>query len=388
MVGNDHLGFPAELGIAMRPWIVVVTSAVAALAAAAALVRPELIAVPRAALVPGLVPLLPALAVTVLAVYALCAILLTSGNLIAEALRLRRHLDRNPPHHGPARPGWTAAFEGSGLRRLVPPPAAVQPRPAPADGTVVLQGRFRPREARREVARLCYIDAARTHFFSALIVLAAGVVLGAAQQHGPLPIMPGPIPTVPAALAVAGLVLLAILARIAVDVAAEPLVEMIYRLPAEPTEAGLLRRATELLENAGAASPARDAASLQIPDRLATVLEQGHRALFEAIERLSTTTDGLATTTTSSIEALEAAFRATELRQLTAAQDGAADTAATAQLRDAVAALTAVLERVRGSPAAADATKADADPGSSRQEREPDLAQELRRLLQEIETTP
>jgi hypothetical protein len=165
---------------------------------------------------------------------------------------------------------------------------------------------------------------------------------------------------------------------------------MISRLPAEPVEAGLLRRATELLETARAAGPPRDAATpaaaLQIPERLVTVLEQGHRALFDAIERLSTTTDGLATTTTASIEALEAAFRATELRQLTGAKDNAVDTAAMAQLRDAVAALTAVLERVRSAPA--DDATADDGYVTSRKDREPDLAQELRKLLQEIETTP
>jgi hypothetical protein len=374
----------------MRPWINMLSSAVVAAAAVASLARPALSLAPPAAILPGLMPLLPTLVAAALAVYALCAILLTSGGLVAEALRLRRHLDRNPPHHGPARPDWTAAFERSGLRRLIPPPAAVQPRPAPADGTVVLQGRFEPREARREVARLYYIDAARAHFFSALLVLGAGAVLGAAQQHGPLPVLPGPIPTVPAALAVAGLVLLALLARIAVDVTAEPLIEMISRLPAEPVEAGLLRRATELLETARAAGPPRDAATpaaaLQIPERLVTVLEQGHRALFDAIERLSTTTDGLATTTTASIEALEAAFRATELRQLTGAKDNAVDTAAMAQLRDAVAALTAVLERVRSAPA--DDATADDGYVTSRKDREPDLAQELRKLLQEIETTP
>jgi hypothetical protein len=371
----------------MRPWIIVLTSAVLALVAAAALVRPELALAPHGAILPSLAPLLPTLAVTALAVYALCAILLISGSLIGEGLRLRRHLVRHPPHHGPARPDWTAAFEGSGMRRLVPAPAAVQPRPAPADGTVVLQGRFQPREARREVARLCYIGAARTHFFSALIVLAAAVVLGVAQQHGPLAIMPGPIPTIPAALAVAGLVLLAILARIAVDVTAEPLIEIISRLPAEPAEAGLLRRTAELLEAAVVANPARaaalPAAPLQIPDRLTTVLEQGHRSLFDAIERLSTTTDGLAATTTSSIEALEAAFRATEARHQTTAQSAAVDTAAMTQLRDAVVALTAVLERVRSTPAAA----GDVEPASPSEEREADLAQELRKLLQEIETT-
>jgi len=373
----------------MRLWIIVLSSAVLALAAAAALIRPGVTLTPHAAILPSLMPLLPTVAVTALAVYALCAILLTSGNLIAEGLRLRRYLARNPPHHGPARPDWTAAFEGCGLRRLVPPPAVVQPFPAPVDGTVVLEGRFEPREGRREVARLYYIGAARAHFFSALIVLAAGVVLGAAQPYGPLPFLPGPIPTIPAALAVAGLALLAILARIAVDVAAEPLIEMISRLPAEPTEAGLLRRTVELLAAATAANPLRDAAkpgaAQQIPDRLGTDLEQGHAALFEAIERLSATTDGLAATTRSSIEALETAFRAAELRQQTAVQSAVGDTAAMTQLRDAVAALTAVLERVRSTAAAGDS---DVEPGYSRKEREPDLAQELRQLLREIETSP
>ncbi len=375
----------------MRPWIIVASSAIAGTVAAAALIRPELASIPHAALLPSLAPLLPTLAVTWLAVYALFAILLTSADLIAEALRLRRHLDRNPPYRGPARPGWTAAFDGSGLRRLIPAPAAVQPRPPPADGTVVLHGRFSAPAARREVARLYYIGAARTHFFSALIVLAAAAVLGAAQQHGPLPMPAGPIPTIPAALAVVGLALLAVLARIAVDVTAEPLIEIISRLPAEPAEAGLLRRTAELLDTTAPANPARDAAApvaaLQVPDRLAAVLEQGHRALSAAIERLSTTTEGLAATTTSSLEALETAFRATELRQQTAGQDGAVDAAAMSQLRDAVSTLTAVLERLRSAPAA-EAAAAEGDAGGARRDREPDLAQELRKLLQEIETAP
>ena len=98
----------------MRLWIIVLSSAVLALAAAAALVRPEVTLTPHAAILPSLMPLLPTVAVTALAVYGLCTILLTSGNLIAEGLRLRRYLARNPPHHGPARPDWTAAFEGRG----------------------------------------------------------------------------------------------------------------------------------------------------------------------------------------------------------------------------------------------------------------------------------
>ena len=41
------------------------------------------------------------------------------------------------------------------------------------------------------MARLYHIWAARTHFFSALIVLAAAAALGLAQQHGALPVVAG-----------------------------------------------------------------------------------------------------------------------------------------------------------------------------------------------------
>jgi hypothetical protein len=377
----------------MRTWIIVVSSTVLALVAAAAVIRPELSSAPPGPILPSLISLLPAVLVAALTVYALCAILLTSGNLIVGGLQLRHYLAHNPPHTGSAWPDWTTAFDSSGLQRLVPPRAAVQPSPVPADGIVVLQGPFEPREARREVARLYYIGAARAHFFSALVVLVAGVVLGAAQAHGPLSFLPGLIPTVPAALAVAGLVLLAIVARIAVDVAAEPLIETISRLPAETTEIGLLRRVAELF---AACSPANQpsaaaahAPTLEIPERLDEILEQGHRALFEAIERLSVmteglaaTTEGLATTTRSSVEALEAAFRAAELREPAGSPYGAGDAAVMSELRDAVRGLTAVLEHVGH----AAAVEGDIEPPVSRGHG-PDLALELRKLLQEMETT-
>jgi len=385
MRGDTNLFF---LGLKMRPGIIVLSSAVLALAAAAALIRPELTATPHPAMLPPLlVPLLPILVVTALAVYALCAILLTSGDLIADGVRVR-YLLSNPARHGPAS-DWTAAFEQSAFRRVVPPPALLQLRPAPAAGEVVLQGPFQPYEARREVGRLYYIAMARAHFFSALIVLAAGAVLGAAQFYRPMPFLPGPIPTVPTALAVAGLILFALLARIAIDVAAEPLIEMISRLPAETVETGLLRRTAALLEKAPEINLRRDptapVAIAPIPERLGVILEQGHRSLFQAIERLSTTTDGLATTTRSSIEALEAAFRATELREQTLLRNSALDSAAISDLRNALAALTAMLQSVRDTPRTVEAAgeRAMAPRG-----REPDLALELRKLLHDIETTP
>jgi hypothetical protein len=428
----------------MRSWIIVLSSAVLALAAAAAMIWLELSALPHAAMLSRLVSLSPTLAMLALAVYAICAILLISGDLVADGLRVRYYLGRDPADHGRGRAGWTAAFAGSGFRRLVPPATAMQPSSGTVDGTV-LQGRFRPHEARREVARLYYIGAARVHFFSALVILAAGVVLGAVQARSPLPFVPGPIPTVPAALAVAALILLAVLARIAVDVAAEPLIEAISRQPVESVEAGLLRRTTELLATAPAAYPLTAAAApeamVRIPGRLGAVLEQSHLALIEAIERLSVTTDGLAQTTKSSLEALEAAFHATErheqavtqpstsstgmtvleqghlalieaIERLSVTTDGLAQTtksslealeaafraderreqmatqpsafsAEMAELREALSALTEILQRPRPAPAAASDGERRA---ASARNPEPDLALELHKLLQEIET--
>ena len=372
----------------MRPWIIVLSSATAAIAAAAAMAWPALSLTPPAAIAAALIPLMPTLVVTALAVYALCAIVLAAGNLVVLSLGLRRHLAPSPAHQGPIRPDWTAAFADSGLRRLAPPSADPQPRSARPDGMVVLQGRFHPGEARKEAARLYYIWAARTHFLSALIALACAVALGAAQQHGLLPIVTGLIPTVPAGLILVGLILLAALARLAVDVTIDPLIEAISEFPTEPIDVSLLRRAVELLE--AAPTPRRDrdlgdpASISQIPDRLVSALEEGHRALSNAIERLSATTDGLASTAQSSIETLESTFRVTEQRQPPAM----ADMAELSQLRQAMVALTAALERVPTGPATTRDMAPGTDLAARRREAQPDLADQLKQLLQEIGTVP
>jgi hypothetical protein len=376
----------------MRPWIVVLASTVVAIGAAAAMAWPELSLTPLSAIVPSLKPLLPKLVVTALAVYALSAIVLGTGNQVVLSLRLRRHLTRAPAHQGPARPDWTAAFAASGLQRLAPLPAFPQPRSARPDGLIVLQGRLRPREARREVARLCYIWAARTHFFSALVALAAAVALGAAQQYGPVPMVPGPIPTVPAGLVLVGLILLAILARLAIDVTVDPLIEAISGFPTEPIDVALLRRAVELLEAAPTPYPERDSSDrpviLQIPDRLIAALEHGHRALSDAVERLSATTEGLASTTRSSIEALDSTLRVAEQRQSPPAIAAIADTAELSQLRQAVVALTAALDRTPTEPAISTDTVPSTELVARHREAQPGLADQLKQLLQEIETTP
>jgi hypothetical protein len=375
----------------MKPWIIILSSAVVAVAVAAAMTRPELSLATHSGVVKTLMPLLPTLAVTALAVYALCAILLAAGTLVGSFIGLRQHLFRTPPQHGSARPDWIEAFEAYGLPWLAPTAAFPQPQSARADGKVAVQSRFRPEEARREASRSYYIWGARTHFFSAIIVLAAIVALGVAQQHGALPVPAGPIPTIAAALILAGLILIAALARLAVDVAVEPLIDLVSRLPTERVEIALLRRAVEMLDTARAVKPIQadgsPAALSQIPDRLVGVFEEGRRALFDTIERLSATTDGFAVTTRSAIEGLEAAIRDSEAHWRPTAETPLFDTAELSRLQEAVAALTAVLVRMPRWPASDDNLAGNGDnPAPTRREPEPDLAQELKKLLQEIGT--
>src|SRR5207253_11437831 len=183
--------------------------------------------------------------------------------------------------------------------------------PTATHDTIQLLNRSDPGASRREIARLHYIWLARTHFFSALIVLTALVGLGVAQDHGAARLPLDMIPTTPATLILVGLILLAILSRIAVDVSVEPLVEAISQLPAEHAEIGLLRRAVETLEVAAAAVNSRAPTSTMLPpNRLDVVIEQGHRALLDAVSHLSATTDALGATFRSSVDALGDAISA------------------------------------------------------------------------------
>lgn len=365
----------------MRPWKIVLISAAVAIAATIGVTRPELTLAPHSAAMPRLLPLLPTLAVAALAVYALCAILLSAGALIASSLRWRRQLERGGFAGEPAPPGRPTDFEAGEWASL--------PR-SPRAGPFSLQNRFGPDELRKEATRMFYVWAARTHFFSALILLTAAVALGEAQQHASLPIMPGPIPTAAAVLAVAGLVLVALLARIAVDITIEPLTEGVGAFPAGPSESDLLHRTVNLLEaeiaSRSVAEPGAPTLALEMPDRLISGIEQGQRALLEAVERLSTTTEKAAAGTRASIESLEATLRAGP--NPLAAHGPPADLSGLSELKASVAALTAVLERVLNASAGAAQPDVAADPGPPRPTRDPGLAQELSKLLQDIGANP
>ena len=374
----------------MRPWMIVLSSTIGAIVVAAAMVGPELLETRRSDFGSILLPHLSMLAVAALAVYALCAMFLASGTLIGDALSVRRRLGRIGRYPRPTQSDWTTAFGSTELHRLVPSPVAEPARRSGANKTILLPHPFSAVAARAEIARLHYLWLARTHFFSALIVLAALVGLGLVQDHGPVPFSLGEIPAISAILMLVGLILLAILSRIAIDVSTEPLIETISQLAAEHLEIGLLRRLVEVIEavcTAAAVNVSAPASTLQLPERLEAVIEEGQRGLIDAARHLSVTTDALGARIGSSVEALNAAIN-TAAVQLPPTADRSNEAFGFSELQAAVEALTTVLERLTTVPDTMEDTSLGADRAARRKVQEPHLAHELRQLLREIETAP
>ena len=374
----------------MRPWIIALSSAIVAIFVAVALAGPELLNAPRSGFGSILLPHLSMLTVAALAVYALCAMLLTTGTLVADTLSVRHRLGRTGAYRTPAQRDWMAVFGSNGLQCLIPRLAATPTRRAGANETILFQSRFDPDAARGEIARLHYIWLARTHFFSALIMLTALVGLGFAQDHGSPPLLLGAIPTISAILILVGLILLAFLGRIAIDVSVEPLVEMISQLPVEHVEVGLLRRAVEMLEaacSAAVVNAGAPASTLQLSQRLDVVIEQGHRALVDGVRHLTTATDALEDTTRSSVDVLKTAISAMATQLPPLPDNGNTEVSKFAELQGAVEALTAVLERLTRLPDAVEEPSLGADHPARGRFQEPHLARELRRLMREIEAS-
>jgi hypothetical protein len=370
----------------MRSWLIILMSAIGAIVGATAMVGPGLLAAPPSDFGSIVLPHLPGLAVATLAVYALCAMLLATGILVASVLSVRRRLERMGGYQTPAQPNWTAAFGSTGLHRLVPWPAAESGRRTGASEKILLRGQFSAAAARGEVARLHYIWLARTHFFSALIVISALVGLGLAQDHGAVPLPMSAIPTVSAILILVGLIFLAILGRIALDVSAEPLIETISLLAAASLEVALLRRILEVIETActiTAVNVGTPASTLQIPERL-EVIEEGQRGLIDAARHLSMTSDALGATLGSSIDALKTAI-STAAAQLPPIADYSNQAFRFSELEGAIKGLTAALGRLTPMPEIIGEPTLGADQAARRQVQEPHLARELHQLLREIE---
>jgi hypothetical protein len=348
------------------------------------MVGPELMQASPAEFGPMLVPRLSMLAVAAIAVYALCAMLLTSGTLIGDALLVRRRLGRIGRYPRPAQSDWTTAFGSTELHRLLPSPVADSARRAGADEAILLQRPFSAVAARAEIARLHYLWLARTHFFSALIVLAALIGLRLVQDHRSVPLLPVEIPSISAITMLVGLILLAILSRIAIDVASEPLIETISQLAAEHLEIGLLRRLVEVIEavcTVTAVNVGAPASTFQLRGRVEAVIEEGQRGLLDAAGHLSVTIDALGAKIGSSVDALMAAINLTAV-QLPPTADRRNEAFGFSELRSAVEALTAVIERLTAVPD----TSLRSGGVTTGKVQEPHLAHELRELLQEIET--
>jgi hypothetical protein len=362
----------------MRAWMIVLSSAVSAIVVAAAVVIPEMTSVPRSDVTPTLLAHSPVLAIAALAVYALCAILLTTASLVADALRFRNYLTRTSEDDPSAARQWPAfSNQFQQLATRLPYSGAIDARVAFAS--------FNSNDARREIARLYYISLARSHFPSALVVLAGIVALGLAQDHGSLPLQPAAIPTASAALIITGLALLYVLGRIAVDVTAEPLLETMSQLRiSERIEVGLLRRAVELLEMAGNkpdSDSQRATLPAELPERLVDAIEHSQQMLTDAISRLSANSKALEAAIRGSVETLETAMHAAAARPIPADANRAGEVAFP-KLQAAVEELTAVLRQLSAVPESATTDLA----APSGRPPAPRLAGELRQLLQEIES--
>jgi hypothetical protein len=373
----------------MRPWIIVLSSSIGAIAAAVLLAGLAVMNAAPSEIVNILVAHVLHLAVAALAVYALCAMLMVTATLLTGTLRVRHEMEANSPEASFGRRDWVAALGANGLQRLASRLVPALAESESTDGSA-LRTRFRSSEMRNEIVRLHYISLARSHFFSALIVLTGIVGLGLARDHGSVPFLWAAIPTISAILVLFGLALLTVLGRIAIDVTAEPLLEAISQLQAEGVEFGPLRRAVELLERASNAVASRDRApapSAQIPERLVASIEQGHHTLLDAVGRLSTNTQALGAAMQSSVETIETALRTAAAQQQPSDSDKtAADTNALPELQAAIEELTAVLQRLSAVPEGGEQATLAADPVPARRRVPPPrLAGELRKLLQEID---
>ena len=373
----------------MPTWIIVLSSAIGAIVLAIALAVAEVMNAPRSDIGTILIPHLPVLAVGALGVYGLGAMLLTTTNLVASLIWMRHHLGRAALGRTPAWNDWIAALGTNGFRRLAT--RSAQAGPETADDSVILPARFTADEARREIARRTYICLARSHFLSVLIVLIGIVGLGVAQNHEALPFQTGVIPTVSAILIVAGLLLLAALGRIAIDVTAEPLLETIAQLTVEPEEIGLLRRVASLIEAGRDRSVADDRIyelPVRFPERLVAAFERGHLPLLNAVSRLSEITQALEAAMRTSVEAFETTMRSAATQQRPVDDDKIVGAMSFPELQVAVEELTAVLRQLSAVPENIEEATPLAGYASVPARRKAPalgLARELRGLLQEID---
>jgi hypothetical protein len=319
----------------MRPWVVALLSAAVALAIDAAWLWVAFSAAPKTEWETIALTEASLLVIAFLATYAAFALALTTAARVLDLARIRSRLARlrTPPTVN----GWTAAFAGTGLARLAHRTLDLSTLDSASPGTeLVLQSRFEPDMARREVLHLYRGGLLRAQFVTALALLLAVLGLGLAEDYVHLPLFGIDFPAWAAGAAFLALGGLAAGGGLVIEAAAEPLLDVLTQLPVARLELRLLRSLAGLGKRYGVDLRAGAAPALSTPlvERLVLLLEQGRNMLPEAIIRLS-----------ASFEAMTAASRAMSDHAVEFGRSSA-NPGNIAELQSAIAQLAAAIERL------------------------------------------
>src|ERR1051326_3670247 len=235
----------------------------------------------------------PEIVLGVLFVYALIALLLTTLFMTARILKARSNLT-----DASTRDELLAVFAQSGLQRWASRVFDLAPSDVPGTRRkIVLQSQFSFGRARLEFAQLYRRRLARSQFFTVLAVLVATAGLGWLQDDSRISILVMVFPLWQALVAIVALALLSILGRLAIDAAAESLLDKISEIPKERIELTLMRNMTAALERVTTSFPGsaqRPFGDLEpILERLTRTVEAERGSLVEPIQQLSASAERL-----------------------------------------------------------------------------------------------
>jgi hypothetical protein len=344
-----------------------------------ALMWPELSTLPRA---DSLLPILNrgfSLAPITVILFGFIVLLLVTAEIVLSIIRVRNRIERQAPR---TQEEWFAAFSRTGIADLHRRLLRVAPSDAaPPSHKLLLEGLFEPTQARQELARFYRNLLTRSHFFTALAVLLGALGAGLAQQYRIIEISDPPIATAPILAGFCTLMILVTIGRLAVDAAAEPLLNRIDLLPVERLEIALLHDATL-------------APKKENPDRLSDVPSEAISAIMTSLTRAvdggRQSFDAAVAQLMASAEALISAARIFSDQLQHVHNQSPADSGAQTELRAAIEQLTTVIETLPyqvGSfpPLALQESVSDTAllPASLTQER--NMGSDLRRLLRQLE---
>src|ERR1041385_8456241 len=318
---------------------------------------------------------LPEFVLGVLFIYALIALLLTTLFMTARILKARSNLT-----DASTRDELLADFAQSGLQRWASRVFDLAPSDVPGTHRkIVLQSQFSFGRARLEFAQLYRGRLARSQFFTVLAVLVAIAGLGWLQDDARISILGTVFPLWPALVAIVALALLSILGRLAIDAAAESLLDKISELPKERIELTHMRNMTAALERVTTSFPSSGQKPFgdfePILERLTRAVEAERASLVEPIQQLCASAERLTAIATTISE------------RPTSGIQQASDAGIGEELKTALERLTAQIDWLSGVPAhRGNASIPNGSDGDSQGPARPknDLHQQLRDLLKDF----